>query len=441
MGATNIAYGSPQAIILQSAGLFAANMQRNTTLNRLTGKLPQQSDAEDTIRRQSSTEMPIVRCMDLTKMAGDEVTFDLINPMGGKPIMGSRNAEGKGQKMSFSQDRLRINQARYPISAGDTMTQQRTPHELRKLARALGQSYMDRLSDQLTLVHLAGARGFHNNIEWAVPLASDPDFAEILVNNVEAPTKNRHWMSTGSGIEKLNAAANELAFATTDTMNMDVVDSIRTVLDTMPLPPPPVVFEGDKMASDAPLRVLLVSSEQYTSFVRSGNFRTLQANAMARAAQAGNNPLFSGDAGIWNGILIVKMPKPIRFYAGQSLRYCASYTSAAETAHRPGAGRLRHAVRGGPRHPAGWPGAGRGLGQAPQDRQPVLLVREGTGPRRQAGSAGGCHQRALQGALRDRPRRRKADHRLRRHLHRHGGADRQRLSVTAGASRPLPEAP
>jgi N4-gp56 family major capsid protein len=331
MSATNLPYGSPQAIVLQSAGLFAANMQRNTTLNRLTGKLPQQSSAENTIRRQSSTEMPIVRAMDLTKMAGDEITFDLINPMGGKPIMGSRMAEGKGQKMSLSQDRLRINQARYPISAGDTMTQQRTPHELRKLARALGQNFMDRLSDQLILCHLAGARGFHNNIEWALPLASDADFAEIAVNAIQAPTRNRHWMSTGTGIEKVVAAGNEITIATTDTMNMDVVDSIRTVIDSIALPPPPVVFEGDKMAADSPLRVLLVSSEQYTSFVRSGNFRTLQASAMARASQAGNNPLFVGDAGLWNGILIVKMPKPIRFFAGDSLAYCASTTSETET--------------------------------------------------------------------------------------------------------------
>jgi len=52
---------------------------------------------------------------------------------------------------------------------------------------------------------------------------------------------------------------------------------------------------------------------------------------MARAQQAGMNPLFCGEAGLWNGILIVKMPKPIRFYAGDSLRYCASYTTETET--------------------------------------------------------------------------------------------------------------
>ena len=120
MSGTNIPYGSPLAVKLQSAGLFAANMQRNTTIGRLTGKFPQQAEAESTIRKQSSSEMPIVRCMDLQKMAGDEITFDLINPMGGKPIMGSHLAEGLGKKMSLSQDRLRINQSRYPISAGDT---------------------------------------------------------------------------------------------------------------------------------------------------------------------------------------------------------------------------------------------------------------------------------------------------------------------------------
>ena len=125
--------------------------------------------------------MPIVKCMDLTKVAGDEITFDLINPMGGKPIMGSAVAEGRGRKMSFSQDRLRINQARYPISAGDTMTQQRTPTSC--------------ASWPVLWVKLHGPSGrpanpgspgrcawFPHEREWAVPLSTDPDFAQIAVN-------------------------------------------------------------------------------------------------------------------------------------------------------------------------------------------------------------------------------------------------------------------
>ena len=329
--ATVIPYGSPQAVQVQSAGLFAASMQRLTTLNRLTGKLPQQSDAEASLRFQSDNKLPVVRCMDLSKGAGDEVDFDLINPIGGKPIMGERYAEGKGDRLDFSQDKLRINQTRKPISAGGTMTQKRTPHQLRSLARAQAQNYMQRLEDQLKLVHLAGARGFSNDVEWVVPLASDPDFAEICVNPIKAPTKNRHFMSTGSGIESIKASGGELSIATTDVMNIDLADALRTHLDSMPLPPPSVQFEGDAMASDMPTRVLLCSSEQYTSFVRSTNFRTLQANAMARASQAKQNPLFMGEAGLWNGILIVKMPKPIRFRAGDSYKYCADAMSETET--------------------------------------------------------------------------------------------------------------
>lgn len=328
---TSIPYGSDQAVKIQSAGLFAASMQRNTTMNRLTGPMPQQSDAENNLRTQSSNKYPIVLCKDLSKTAGDEITFDLINPLNGIPIMGGQNAEGQGEALSFSQDRLRINQSRKPISAGDAMSQQRTKWQLRSLARSLAEEYMNRLLDQTTLVHMAGARGFHDNIEWAVPLASHPKFAEILINRIKAPTKNRHFMSTGTGIEHITAAGNEITVATTDTLNIDVVDGIRTYLDSMPLPPAPVIFEGDKMAGDSPLRILLVSSENYTTFLQSTNFRTLQAQAMARAQNAGSNPLFMGEAGLWNGILIVKMPKPIRFYSGNPINWCASYSTETET--------------------------------------------------------------------------------------------------------------
>lgn len=332
MSKTSIGYGSPQAIRLQSVALFSACMQRLTVLNRLCGKMPTQSDSEDKMRFQSSNDYPIVRCKDLSRGPGDEITFDLVQPIGGKPIMGSAYAEGNGDAMDFANDALRINQYRKPISAGDTMSQQRTPHQLRSLARAQAMSFMKRYEDQSALVHLAGARGSDNNIEWAIPLASDPEFASIMINPVRAPTRNRHYLASSGSLKRVVASGNEITIASTDTMTADVIDALRTKLDSMPLPPQGVRFEGDQAADDAPLRVLLVSSEQYTSIVQSTNFRTFQANAMARASLAKNHPIFLGEAGLWNGILIVKMPKPIRFMAGDSLRWCASTASTTETA-------------------------------------------------------------------------------------------------------------
>ena len=245
--------------------------------------------------------------------------------------MGSRNAEGRGVGVGISEDKLRVDQARFPVNLGDAMSTIRSPVEFRKLGRPIAQSLMDRYIDQSLLTHLAGARGFHNNIEWVVPTTADADFSAILVNPVKAPTKNRHFIADAGAIKPFAVNAGEVDLTTVDVLNMGVVDSIRTVMEQIALPPPPVIFEGDKAATDSPLRVLLVSPAQYSGFATDPSFRQLQASAIARANQANQHPLFLGEAGLWNGILIVKQPKPIRFYAGDTIKYCASYTSETES--------------------------------------------------------------------------------------------------------------
>jgi N4-gp56 family major capsid protein len=330
---THTPYGDPSAQIQQAVGLFAQCTQRNTTMNRLTGKMPTgTAGVEATLRKQSTQHMPIVRAQDLTKGKGDEVTFHLLNPVGAKPIMGSEYAEGRGVGMKLSEDKLRVNQARFPIDLGDTMTTLRSPADFRKLGRPVAQSLADRYVDQTLLVHMAGARGFHDNIEWGIPTTSDADFASIMVNPVKAPTKNRHYIADGgNGIKPFNVGGGEVDLVSTDLLKMDTVDGIRTTMEQIALPPPPVIFEGDKAAADSPIRVLLVSSAQYSGFATDPNFRQFQASAMARASQAGGHPLFMGDAGLWNGILIVKMPKPIRFYAGDTIKYCAAFDTEVES--------------------------------------------------------------------------------------------------------------
>ena len=233
--------------------------------------------------------------------------------------------------MKLSEDRLRVNQARFPVDLGNTMTGIRSPVDFRTLGRPVAQSLMDRYVDQTLMVHMAGARGFQSNIEWVVPTEADADFAEIMVNDVLAPSKNRHYIADGAGIKGFTVIGGEVDLQTTDLFKMDTCDSIRTVMEQIALPPPAVIFEGDEAATDSPLRVLLVSPAQYSGFATDPAFRQLQASALARASQAGGHPLFKGDAGLWNGILIIKMPKPIRFYAGDVIRYCADFTTETES--------------------------------------------------------------------------------------------------------------
>ena len=336
MPQTAVSPGSKNVLPIHSGALFAAVQQRRSTLRRLVGNLPTgQAQAESRIRGddgvQSSTDYPIVQNKSLSTRAGQEIVFDFVQPAGGYPVMGDEIVKGTGSKITLDQAGLRINQARKEISAGGAMTQQRTVPHLRNLAMAQATGFLNDFIDQRYLVHLAGARGYHNNSEWRIPLADHAKFGEMMVNPVKAPTKNRHFMSTGSGIEPIAVSGGEISLATTDTMGIDVLDALSTWLDSTPLPPAPVKFDGDELANDVPLRVLLVSAEQYTAIKKSGNFRQLQAQALTRAQTAKQNPLFLGEAVVWNGVLAVKMPKPIRFYAGSTLNYCADLYSTTET--------------------------------------------------------------------------------------------------------------
>lgn len=331
MSGTNMAYGAPGAMIEQAAGVFATHMQRKSTMNYLTGSMPKgTAGAAATVRKQTKAEMPIVRCQDLSKGRGDEITFHLVNPMGAYPIMGSEYAEGKGTAMSITEAKLRVNQARFPVDLGNAMTSIRSPVDFRAMGRPMAQSLMDSYVDQSLHVHMAGARGYHDNIEWRVPTASNARFAEIMVNPVKAPTKNRHLIVDGSnGIKEFAVNAGEVDLATTDLFKIDTIDSGRLWLESIALPPPPVIFEGDKMGADAPLRVWLVSPAQFSGYSIDPTFRTYQAHAHARGA---GNPIFMGqDTILFNGVLIVKMVRPIRFYAGDTIKYCASNTSETES--------------------------------------------------------------------------------------------------------------
>ena len=347
---STVAAGSPNAMFVQAAGLFAQSMQRNSTFGRMSGPMPKgESRAAEVVRKQTSTDMPIVKTVDLSRGKGDEVEFHFLQPVGAYAIMGSRMAEGKGTGLSYDKARVRVNQARFPVDLGDTMTGLRSAVDYRRVGRPVAQSLMDSYLDQSLLVHMAGARGFHDNIEWRIPVASHPEFNYMVVNPVLAPTKNRHFIadggSGGNGIIPFAVNSGEVALQTTDVLDMAVVDAIRTIMESIALPPPAIKLPGDKVAEDSPLRMLLVSPAQYHAFAQDPAFRQFQAAALARAAKANNHPLFLGEVGLWNGVLIAKMPKPIRFYAGDAINYCASDTSDTEsTCVVPAAFGTTHAV-------------------------------------------------------------------------------------------------
>lgn len=344
---SHVAAGSDKANFVQSAGMFALAENRASRLGQLSGPLPKgEGKVAEMIRKQSSSDFPIVKAMDLGRGTGDEVEFHFVQPTKMRPTMGSRMVEGKGKGLAYDKARTRVDQARIPVKLGDNMTNIRSAVDFTKLARPVAQSHANAYLDQSILTHLAGARGFHDNIEWRVPTEDDPEFAEMMVNPVKAPTKNRHYMADGTnGLKAFTVGGGEATIASTDDLNMTVVDSIRTLIESLPLPPPAVKIPGDISAEDEPLRALLLSPAQYHAFAQDDNFRKFQVAAINRASNAKRHPLFLGEAALWNGILLLKQPKPVRFYAGDTIRYCASHTAETEsTCTVPAAFSTTHAV-------------------------------------------------------------------------------------------------
>lgn len=320
MAQTNISASNPLANKQFSKALAAMAVRQPTPLRSLTGPMPSEDDAMRKIRQQSTTEMPIVRVDELSKGPGTVVQVDCAHVVKLRAVMGDRNAEGQGAELKYSTVDVNIDMATLPVSAGGKMTQQRTAHSMRKNALAQLKGGMPRFRWQRSLVHLAGARGEQDGSDWIVPLSTDADFAEQLVNPLKAPTYNRHFVADGSAL--VQGGAQLASVDTTDKLLLSHIDELAALWDEMAVKMAPIQIPGDEAAGDDPIKgVLMVDPLVWDGIITDNtagnNIRTFQQNALDRAAygRMGAHPLFAGRPLLWNGILVRKMSFAIRFSA------------------------------------------------------------------------------------------------------------------------------
>ena len=314
MSQTQIPVGHPLAKKLFSVATFAQAQRQPGFRRNLFGPAPKEKGAEKKLKGQTPAGYPFVRVTDLTKGKGDQVSVDLFNIIQGKPVMGDKKISGKMMSLSSSTQDIYINQCRGGADPGGRMSQQRTVHNLRSIAKANLAGWASRLEDQLCLIHCAGARGDDNGADWIVPLDTDPDFGEIMVNPVQAPTVNRR-MFAGTATSVAN-------IATTDLLQLDDIDRLRATIDDMVFPMQPVMLDGDLASEENPLYCMYLTSRQwhYLQTNTSGTvWRTFLANAHERS-MGFKHPLFMGTPGMWNGILIKKLWRPIRFNANSTVQ-------------------------------------------------------------------------------------------------------------------------
>jgi hypothetical protein len=338
MSATSIPYGSALARKVFGVGLFSKVQAAPGFMNMISGEMPKDGSFAARAKGQTSPDYPIVKSGDLAKGAGDSVSVDLFNILSGKPVMGDKRVSGKLMALSYSSMDVKINQTRAGADGGARMQQQRTVHNLRSIAMAGLQGYMQRLEDQTALVHLAGARGAQSTADWVVPTQADPDFAEIMVNAVKAPTKNRAFYA--------GAATSPATIGTTDALTLQDVSRIVSQMRESSVPLAPIRVKNDEKAWNDPLWVLFVTERQWLYMkARTGQTAWQQAlrDAFERKSASVKHPLFDAYESImWDGVLIKRLNRyAIRFNTGDAVTIDtggadgATYTESTSTTAQP----------------------------------------------------------------------------------------------------------
>ena len=342
MSTTSINSGNALTNKQYSEALFTMAVRQPSPMNALSGPAPKVDTSDKVLRQQSTTDMPIVQVTDLESTAGDKVQIDCAQVVKLRAIMGDRNSEGMGASLKYAFQNIAIDMATLPISVGGKMTQKRFQHNLRRNAMGQLKGSIPRFLWQRALTQLAGARGVQDGNDWVLPLASDPDFVEMMVNPVVAPTYNRHYVVDGATLVQ---GGQQIALIdNSDRMLLTHLDQIAAIIDEMPIKMMPIQIPGDPAAGDDPIKgILMVDPLVWDSILTDPtagyNIRTFQTNALERAkyGDLAKHPLFAGQPILWNGVLVRKMNFAVRFdcdgvgtanYISAANKYAGTETAA-----------------------------------------------------------------------------------------------------------------
>lgn len=331
---------SPGAVNVMNAALFSEHCKKPTFSNLLTGPAPKAVKSGGS-RRQTDSGAPIVRVTDLEKEAGDEVSVDIYHELTGLPTMGDKLLEGRSEAVTQAADTIKINQGRKPVDSGGKMTQKRTKHNIRKAARTLLGNYDGRLSDELTLVHLAGGRGDFATSKTILPLEDHDEFSELVVNPIRPPTFNRHsYGGDATALDNIDAA---------DTFSLEALDMLHLIHSESGSPLQPIALAGDEMAHVDPMFILYCTPRQWYDLNNSASgkdWNQMAAKAINRSKGL-SHLLFRGDMVMRKNILVKPMTQTVRFSAGSRVKASKKDRKATEEIRVPGVHVERAIMLGG----------------------------------------------------------------------------------------------
>ena len=253
---------------------------------------------------------PIQVITDLEKDAGLEVTVDLLMPMSMEPVVQAK-LEGKGAPLKYFTDKLRIDQVRGAVGAGDRVTSKATLRNLREDAKIVMKDWWARLQDELHFIYLSGGFGNYGGTGYLWTAAN----AMFSVNAITAPD-SQHIMYGGDATAKADVGTNDgfdlrlidRAVAKAETMGGDGSNELSMV---------PVNVDGKKCY------VVLCHTFQYDAMkANASTGQWLDIQKAAAAASGSNALLFKNSGGMYADCVIHKHRNVMRFndYGGGSVK-------------------------------------------------------------------------------------------------------------------------
>ncbi len=250
---------------------------------------------------------------DLTKKKGDQIVYALVNKLGNDGVTGDNTLEGNEEKLKSRSHSVTVDQIRNAVTVG-TMEEQRSAIDLREAGRVqLKEWIMDKTRNSII-----SALGSIDGTAYAS--ASEASKDTWITNNADR-------VVVGAVLSNLGTD-HSTALANIDNTDDKLTAATLALIKRVAKSANPII---------RPIR-LKDDEEWYVLFTHSRHFRDLkldstfaQANREARD-RGKDNPLFTGDDLIYDGIIIREIPEiPVTGAVGAgSIVVAPSYLCGAQ---------------------------------------------------------------------------------------------------------------
>lgn len=283
-GPTSIPFGDPKAAKKWSGSLFIDTNSKSYWSKKFI---------------KDDDNAPIQRLTDLESSPGDTISFDLSVQLRGEPTTGDNRLEGKEEALRFFTDDVSIDQLRHGVSAGGKMSQKRTLHNLRNVAKARLSDYWAKYIDELIFVYMSGGRGI--NPDYLVPLS----WAGHAENPIQAPDAD-HLLYGGT-------ATSKGTLTSAHKMSKNLIERAEVKARMMRAADPetanmmPVEINGEAHY------VCVMSPFQEHDLRTADTTGWLEIQKAAITAEGRNNAIFKGGLGMIKNVVLHSHESVIRF--------------------------------------------------------------------------------------------------------------------------------